>query len=394
MDTTTGSSRRMKLELGWPVPVLGAVCAMLAAMPAGTVLATTSTLVVLLVALGIAMHRARRPKVTVAASVAAASSSLVATFGSGDVVDQSLSSWLLMESALLLCVLVQAVRQTRGPGTLLSAGAVTSAVVLAPLRLASSPRASPGMASASEWCFGWGLLAACALAVGMYLRFLDEVREESIRAARREQRVRLASDLHDWLGHEVTGLVLEAQAARINDREPVEVRRALERIEGAGVRVLDSIDRALCWLRADDGAAGMVDWERQATMADIPALVNRFGALGSVRVELDLDDQVRDVRPEIARTVHRIVLEALTNVRRHAPAARQVSVAVRRNGAHVIVRVVNDGVRRQGLLKRARGGGSGLRGLAERAIALGGTSWAGPMGQAGWAVHAVLPVVS
>ncbi|GHE99373.1 hypothetical protein GCM10017786_35640 [Amycolatopsis deserti] len=366
----------------------------LAAMPVGTVLATTSTLVVLLAALGIALRRAGQPRGTVAVAVVAAGSSLLATFGSGEPANQSLSSWLLMECALLLCVLVQAVRRTRGPGTLLSAGTVTSAIVLAPLRLASGPRASPGVASAGEWCVACGLLAACAIAVGLYLRSLDEVREESIHAARREQRLRLASDLHDWLGHEVTGLVLEAQAARINDREPGEVRRALERIEEAGVRVLDSVDRALCWLRADDRTAGMLEWERSATVSDIPALVNRFEAFGSVRVELDLDDQVRDVRPEITRTVHRIVLEALTNVRRHAPAARQVSVAVRRNGAHVIVRVVNDGVRRQGLLKRARGGGSGLQGLAERAIALGGTSWAGPMGQAGWAVHAVLPVVS
>ncbi|WP_027932958.1 sensor histidine kinase [Amycolatopsis thermoflava] len=394
MSTTTGAGRRIKAELGWPVPVLGAVCAVLVAMPLGTVLTTASSLVVLLAALGIAMQRTRRHAVIAAASGVAAVSSLIATFCGGEAAGRSLASWLLVETGFLLCVLVQAVRHARGRGAPFSVGLLMSAVVLAPLRLTAGSRASPSTGSASEWCFGWALLAACAVAVGLYLRSLDEKREESVHAARREQRVQLASDLHDWLGHEVTGLVLEAQAARLPSRAPGDAHRALERIEEAGVRVLDSIDKALCWLRHGDGAPGMVDVERTPWASDLPALVQRFEALGQTRVRLELDDQAEDVRPEIAGTIHRVVLEALTNVRRHAPEARQVSVAVRRDGAHLVVRVANDGVRRQGLLKRARAGGSGLRGLAERVATLGGTAWAGPVGQAGWAVHVVLPVVS
>ena len=205
--------------------------------------------------------------------------------------------------------------------------------------------------------------------------------------------MQLARDLHDWLGHEVTGLVLEAQAARVAGREPGDVDRALQHIEEAGVRVLDSIDRALCWLRDGAGTAETTDGEQMPVITDIPVLVSRFETLGSIGVDLDLDDRARAVRPEIAGTVHRIVLEALTNVRRHAPTARHVAVEIRRNGAHLIVRVFNDGARRQGLLRRTRAGGTGLRVLAERVAALGGTWWAGPAGQSGWAVHVVLPVV-
>ncbi|WP_235716055.1 sensor histidine kinase [Amycolatopsis sp. ATCC 39116] len=394
MSTTTGVGRRIKAELGWPVPVLGAVCTVLVAMPVGTVLTTASSLVVLLAALGIAVQRTRRPTVIAAASGVAAVSSLMATFCDGEAADQSLASWLLLETAFLLCVLVQVVRQAKGRGAPFSAGLLMIAVVLAPLRLTAGSRASPPTGLASEWCFGWALLAACAVAVGLYLRSLDQKREASVRAARREQRMQLASDLHDWLGHEVTGLVLEAQAARLPGRAPGDAHRALERIEEAGVRVLDSIDKALCWLRHGENAPGMADVERSRWLPDLPALVQRFEALGPIRVRLELDERAEEARPEIAGTIRRVVLEALTNVRRHAPEARQVSVAVRRNGAHLLVRVVNDGVRRQGLLKRARAGGSGLRGLAERVVALGGTAWAGPVGQAGWAVHVVIPVVS
>jgi len=390
MNTMTGAGRRMKLELGWPIPVLGAVCAVLAAMPVAPVPATISSLSVLLATVGIALYRHRPPLVTAAASVTAAGVSLLVTFGRSGVVDENLAAWLLLEAGLLLCLLVQAVRQLRGFRALPAAALVMAAVVLAPLRLTSAARASPWASSLAVSCFGLGLLTICSVALGLYLRSLDEAREESVRAARREQRLQLASDLHDWLGHELTGLVLEAQAARVAGRTPTDVERALGHIEEAGVRVLDSIDRALCWLRSGGEAA---QHERSMVIADLPALVTRFEGVGPIAVELQLDEQVVDVRPEISGTVYRVVLEALTNVRRHAPTARQVSVEIRRNGAHLIVRVTNDGARRQALLRRARPGGTGLRGLAERVAALGGTSWAGPLGPAGWAVHVVLPVV-
>jgi signal transduction histidine kinase len=392
MDTTTRTARRSGLDLSWPVPVLGAVCAVLAAMPAGPVLPTASAIAVLLVALGNALHRRRRPGVVEAVSSAVAVVSLLATFGQGGVPENGLSSWLLLETLFLLCVLVQVVRTLPRRRALLAGAAITSAIVLAPLRIAAGARASPRSAELDAWFFCWGLLAAGGIAIGLYLRSLDEARAESVRAARRDQRLRLAGDLHDWLAHEVTGLVLEAQAARVPGREPVDFGAAFKNIEDAGVRVLDSIDRALQWLRSGGIADDGTEDERLPAIADLPALVSRFEALGACDVRLELDDRTADVRPEIARTAYRIVLEGLTNVRRHAPAAREVAVSVRRNGACLVVRLSNDGLRRPGIFRRSPAGGTGLRGLGERVTALGGTWWAGPAGPVGWVLHVVLPV--
>ncbi|NIH86041.1 sensor histidine kinase [Amycolatopsis granulosa] len=392
MNTTTGIIRRGGLDMGWPVPVLGALCAVLVAMPVASAPETVSALSVLLAAMGTVLYRRRPPLVIVAASVAASAISVLVTVACGGRAEEGAAAWLLLETVFLLCLLVQSVRRLRIALVLPAAGMLVSAVVLAPLRLGAAARASPAAASVLAWSFGCGLLAACAVAIGLYLRSLDEAREESARAARREQSLQLARELHDWLGHEVTGLVLEAQAARLAGRPAGEVEHALRRIEEAGVRVLDCVDNALCWLRAGGEVAATTGGGRSMAITDLPALVRRFEGLGSIGVVLNLDERAREVGPDVAATVYRVVLEALTNVRRHAPAAREVSVEVRRNAGHLIVRVVNDGVRRQGLLKRGRAGGSGLDALMQRVAALGGKSWAGRVGSAGWAVHVVVPV--
>ncbi|MDQ0377895.1 sensor histidine kinase [Amycolatopsis thermophila] len=394
MDTTTRTSRRWAAELGWPIPVLGAMCAVLAGTPPTSVLPAASALTVLLVAMGNALRRRRGPRFVVATASVAAVASATATFGHNGTGDRGLPTWLLVETIFLVCVLVQVVRTAPRAHAVFAGGAVVTVIVLAPLRLDLGARASPWTVNVGAWCFCWGLLAASGIAIGLYLRSLDEAREESVRSARREQRMQLARDLHDWVAHEVTGLVLEAQAALIPGNTEDAVGRALVNIEAAGVRVLGSIDKALVWLRSDGIAADPPHDERLPTLADLRALVGRFGTLGSTEVRLELDDQISEVPAEVAGIAYRIVLEALTNVRRHAPRAREVSVDVHANGPHLIVRVTNDGVRRPGLLRRSQAGGTGLRGLAEGVTALGGTVWAGPAGSAGWAVHAVLPVSS
>jgi len=377
-------------RLGWPVLAAAAMCVVLAGMPVGPLLPTVATLVVLLVATGNAMTSARRPGWVAAGSVSAAGVSVLATFCSGGTGDDELAAWLLVETMFLLGLVVQVVRAKAGISTRLTSGAVVTAVVLAPLRLSFEARAPDG-SRIGAWCVGWTLLAALAVATGLYLRSLEEAREESVATARREQRLQLARDLHDWLGHEMTGLVLEAQAARMPGQSATATHASLQRIEEAGVRVLESIDRTLDWLRGralDDLPA-----VRQfTTIGDIAVMVGRFEALGGTGVRLEVDDRAAEVSPELASTSCRVVLEALTNVRRHAPDAREVSVDVHRSGNHLIVRVANDGSRRPSLLRRHRAGGAGLRGLGERVTALGGTLWSGPVGPAGWAVHAVLPL--
>ena len=131
-------------------------------------------------------------------------------------------------------------------------------------------------------------------------------------------------------------------------------------------------------------------------LADLPGLLARFAEAGPFRVQLDLDRALLPVVPsEVGTTVYRVVTEALTNVRRHAPAATTVRTTVRRApGPAVAVSVVNDWPPGGGQPRSPRGwrsGGFGLAGLRERVHVLGGTLTAGADPD-GWRVAASWPI--
>jgi signal transduction histidine kinase len=192
----------------------------------------------------------------------------------------------------------------------------------------------------------------------------------------------------------VTGIVLEAQAAQLGTADPEESALVLKRIEEAGVRALNSMDRAIQLLRAVDDRDGPATSEQLHSLADLPDVVGRFAGVSATRVELLVEKGVDDVPPEIAATVHRVVMESLTNVRRHASSATVVRIGIHRRGADLTVTVTDDGDGCRGStpFRRRRRSGVGLSGLADRVQALGGTLRTGPVVPAGWSVHAVLPV--
>lgn len=313
----------------------------------------------LLVAVVAAATWSRRPAVVATAASAAAAVSLVDTAafrGTGSV------AAVLLEVAALMVVLARVVRRlpTRPAAGL--GGLVAAAITLTPLRVAQGLEPPAPARETVLVCAFFAALAALAVALGGYLRSLDRARERSLAAARREQRVQLAGDLHDWFAHEVTGIVLEAQAGQL-DAEP-RTAEVLGRIEQAGQRALDSVDRALALLR--DGPAS------PRTLDDVRDTVRRFGT-----VDLELPAALG---PGTADTVHRVVLESLTNIRRHAGPVRRVAVRVAREEDLVTVTITDDGAGRR---TRKRPGGSGLAALTERVTALGGTLTAGPPGPPG-----------
>ena len=112
---------------------------------------------------------------------------------------------------------------------------------------------------------------------------------------------------------------------------------------------------------------------------------------GPARVKLELGPGIAErVAPETSRAAYRIVSEALTNVRRHAPDVSRVQVSVGGSPTALAIAVANDGVAGDPTPAR-RGGGSGLSELREHSEALGGTLEAGPDGHGGWRLDAVLP---
>ena len=230
-----------------------------------------------------------------------------------------------------------------------------------------------------------------ALGVGLYLRYLDFLHHERLKAVRQDERLDLARELHDVVAHHVTGIVVQAQAARFTGGDhPERLTMALGSIEGAGLDTLAALRQLVGLLRDTSDAPA-----RTPGPEPISRLVERFAEHGPA-VELRLPDGLPAASwpPEVASTVYRIVQEALTNIARHAPDARRVAVTVTSDLAQVRVEITDDAPGPASRTKPSSrpAGGYGLTGMRERVEALGGMLRAGPRPEAGWAVQASLPV--
>ncbi|MGW2020840.1 sensor histidine kinase [Streptomyces decoyicus] len=300
--------------------------------------------------------------------------------------------WLPFETVALLVLLERVVRHVPGPRAGVAGALTGTAALLLPLRHTLH---DPHL-GLKESVFMAALAlfpTAGAAGVGLYLRALDTRRAHAVSLARREQRLEVARDLHDFVAHEVTGIVLEAQAAQLDDDAgPAEHRALLHRIEQAGLRALDSMDRTVATLRGADGRT----WDeppptRLHGLADLAELLGHFSSMATAEVALSLEDEVAGaLSREAEDTAYRVVLEALTNVRRHAPRAGRVEVFAGRTADRAVEISVADTAGPVSPAGTRRGGGTGLAGLAERVSALGGALEAGPYAQ-GWRVRCLLP---
>ncbi|WP_157845461.1 sensor histidine kinase [Kitasatospora phosalacinea] len=286
----------------------------------------------------------------------------------------------LVELAALLLAVVLSLRAEDGPRCAAAAWTAGGAVALWPSRFDGPTDALT--------LFGFGsMLSLPAVLIGLYLRGLDDGRARAVAEARRTQRLELAHDLHDFVAHDVSGMVAQAQAgAYLASVDPARAAEMFERIEQAGQRALASLDRTVQLLRSQEAA----DRGPQPGLAGLAGVAEQFTAAGGAEVRVELPEG--PVPREVEGTVHRIVVESLTNVRRHAPVARTVEVRARRNGERLEVTVTDDGGAPAPGGRPRRGGGSGLPGLAARVEALGGSLEAGPYGRQGWRVTASLPL--
>ncbi|MEU5716517.1 histidine kinase [Streptomyces sp. NPDC020403] len=233
----------------------------------------------------------------------------------------------------------------------------------------------------------FALVAVTALGAGLGMRLLLVDRRRQAAALRLEQRAEFARDLHDFVAHHVTGIVVQAQGAQaIVGRRPELVPPALERIEQAGSEALTSMRHMVGMLRDADGEVALTPL---AGIGEVRSLVEEFSAVGGARARLDVEGAFDDLPVEVTTTAHRVVMEALTNVRKHAQGCTEVRVRVERSGDRVTLRVGDDGRPRH-----VSQGGFGLKGLSERVGLIGGSVQAGPVTAGGWAVEATLPVTA
>jgi signal transduction histidine kinase len=236
------------------------------------------------------------------------------------------------------------------------------------------------------------LAATIAIGSGVYLRTVDTSRVRAMDAVRAEQRAEFARDLHDFIAHHVTGIVVQAQGARfIAEQDPQRVLLALEQIENAGAETMASMRRMVGVLR-DPSAQPDAPLAPVSGVRELTQLVEQFTAAGGPLARLHVDGDTHGLPVEVSTSAYRVVMEALTNVRRHADGARVVDVWVRRTSEWLLVRVANDGLPPRATLPRDRQG-YGLVGLTERVKAVGGRITAGPGIDGGWVVDAALPLM-
>lgn len=242
----------------------------------------------------------------------------------------------------------------------------------------------------------FSVLTVVVAAYSLLLRLQSAQRLRELRAVRTAERLELARELHDLVAHHVTGIVVEARAARFTKVPAERAAEIFGRIETAGDEALGSMRRLVKILRESDGPGDTTTdgggTSPVAGLADIRVLAERFSVTGPpvvLYVETGLEDRLP---AHVAATAHRIVLEALTNIGKHAATATAVRVGLRTVPAGLEVRIADDGGRPAKLSETARGGGFGLAGMAERAEALGGSLTAGPAPEGGWQVTATLPL--
>ncbi|MGI8576998.1 MAG: sensor histidine kinase [Nocardioidaceae bacterium] len=218
----------------------------------------------------------------------------------------------------------------------------------------------------------------------------EEQREERAKAAAREERARIAREMHDIVAHSLAVIVRQADAGRYAvGGDPAAAEQFLTTVAGIGREALTDMRSLLGVLRRDDTHNALSDGSGpQPTLSDLPELLARLRAAG---LTVALVDQGPPVPLERAGELaaYRLVQEALTNVVKHAGAANaEVTLSWDDRGLTVTVTDTGGAARSAG----DRGPvGSGLVGMSERLRLAGGHLVAGPRSGDGFLVRGRVP---
>ncbi len=259
--------------------------------------------------------------------------------------------------------------------------------------LAWSLIVQPGFGEAFKllaWMVGVGVFLEVVLGAGkLASKMAQEQRrahQEKQRRQASEERLRIAQELHDVLGHHLSLINVRAGVGRhLMDRQPDQARAALDTIKEASAEALREVQSVLHTLYP----SGQEPPRRpQPTIARLDELTVDAG----LAVHTTIGGDPRPLPAEIDRAAYRIVQEALTNVRRHAGPGAQATITVDYTGPdQLVVRIQDDGGASLPLAGPAAEG-NGVSGMRERATTLGGTLTAHPLPEGGWRVHAELPL--
>jgi len=211
-------------------------------------------------------------------------------------------------------------------------------------------------------------------------------REEEARRRMVEERLQIAREMHDVIGHSLAVISLQAGVAEhLLASRPEEARKAVSAIRGVSKQALTELRNELAALRGE----GLAGADRRPTpgLSAVPALAAQMRDAG-LPIDLDLPQRADEVPEIVSTAAYRIVQESLTNVARHAGTGTKASVRAVLEPDRLDLEIVDDGV---GVSEPPREGG-GLLGMRERAAALAGTFSAGRRPEGGFRVWASLPL--
>lgn len=224
--------------------------------------------------------------------------------------------------------------------------------------------------------------------VGATIRFWARSQLREREEIRNRERERLARDLHDTVAHHVSGILLQARAARIKAAsDPDGAIDAIRGVEEAAERSMADMRSLVAVLRE-----GEDDAERAPTygVSDIAGLAD---TAATPRVLVTVPPDLDAVPATVGSALFRAAQEAVTNARRHAVDATRVDVELTREAGTMTLRVHDDGRPARGRAPR-RGTHYGLAGMRERFALLGGQVSAGPDPAGGWTVRATAPMTT
>jgi len=214
---------------------------------------------------------------------------------------------------------------------------------------------------------------------------LEDERELFAQIALRHERARIASELHDIVGHAISVMVIQAAAGqRLVDADPVRAKEAFAAISESARQGTKDLERLIELLGGSEASVG--GGPDLSLVDEVVARAGRSGLNVTCRFEGDRDR----VPAPVAHLAFRVVQESLTNALRYAPGAEvRIVISVDEAEHGLAVRIENDrAAQNDGPLA---GTGRGLIGLRERIQTLGGQFSAGTTGVGGWAVEARLP---
>ena len=222
-------------------------------------------------------------------------------------------------------------------------------------------------------------------------------RELQARSQADEERLRIARELHDVLAHNISLINVQSGVAlHLMDEKPEQARIALTAINEASADALREVRSVLSVLR---GTAEQAPRAPTAGLDGLDDLVSHTTAAG-VGVTLQVRGERRPLPASVDLAAFRIVQESLTNIVRHA-AAGAATVELTYGGDELTVQVDDDGhgpgrsgggASGGGVALDGNGGGNGIPGMRERAVALGGSLEAGPRSGGGFRVRARIPL--